>query len=96
MDATWMELLKQIGFYGTAAFLVWRFATKFVNKFFDAQEKQLARCHEEFARQSETFAKAIDKRDTQVDEITKCLQEQTSTLKTISEQTGKIAIKLTV
>lgn len=102
------ELMKQMGVFAFALValgVLWRFGKMMLLKFVSVMERQLEnaradaleeskRCHEEFSRQAMTFAKALDKRDEQTDEIVKHLQEQTATMKTIADQTGKIVLKV--
>lgn len=102
------ELLKQLGVFAfaiIALFALWRFGKFMMVRFIEILERQLAegredalkesdRCHEAFRQQALMFADALDKRDKQNAVIVEHLQEQTSTMKTIADQTGKIAIKV--
>lgn len=102
------ELVKQMGVFAFAIIalaVLWKFGKMMLLRFVSLLEKQLEnaradsleeskRCHEEFARQALTFAKALDKRDEQTGQIVNHLQEQTATMKTIADQTGKIVLKV--
>ena len=97
MGAIMQKLFENLGVFSfavLAAYVVWKGFQKMLTKAFSLLEEQNKASQALANRQSEIFAKAIDKRDAQMDDIVTHLNEQTHSLKQLVEATGRIETRV--
>lgn len=91
------ELVKQLGIFAfavVALIAVWKFLKATLERMYSTLESQNKASQDLLAKQTEVFAKALDKRDNQMDAVVDHLHKSTATLEAINETTGRIEVKV--
>lgn len=91
------ELMKQLGIFAfavVALIAVWKFLKTTLDRMYGTLEAQNKASQDLLAKQTEVFAKALDRRDIQMDAVVSHLHESTVTLEAINDTTGRIELKV--